>query len=422
MSGPSLPRPRQAVILAGGRGERMRPLSDLRPKPMIEVAGKPLLEHLLIELTRAGLTRVLILTGYMGDVISDYFGDGATWGMDLSYHHSPEDYDTGARLAAARDLLDPLLLLLYADNLWPLPFEAMCAAFARAATPAMLTAYRNDDNYSRSNCRLQDGLVSAYDKARAAPNLTHVDIGFLFLQRQVLDLLPPSPGNFEAVLYPKLAAAKQLAAFETSHRYYSATSPDRLPRVEAYLRPKPTVLLDRDGVLNEKAPKAEYVSSWKDFRWCKGALEALKLLRANGYRVIVISNQAGIARGMLTHEAVQDIHRHMAREAEAGGGFIEAVYYCPHHWDEACACRKPKPGMLLAAQRDFSLNLSRCVYIGDDPRDGVAAEAAHCPFIPIDGKRDLLAAVKCLIADRKCAENEQDARSRQRPKKGKKVS
>ncbi len=375
----------------------MRPLTDLRPKPMIEVAGKPLLEHLLLELKRAGFERVLILTGYMGDAIRDYFGDGARLGLSIVYHHSPEDYDTGTRIAAAKAQIEPVFMLLYADNLWPIPFAAMQQNFAAAGAPAMVTLYRNDDKYSRSNCTIKDGFVGVYDKSRTAENLTHVDIGFMFMRREVLDLLSQENVNFEAALYPQLAAKKQLAAFETSHRYYSATSPDRLPRVETYLNQRPTALLDRDGVLNRKAQKADYVTSRENFHWCDGAKEALALLRKNNYRVIVISNQAGIARGMMTNEAVQDIHRHMAREAEAAGGFIDAVYYCPHHWDDNCECRKPKPGMLIKAQRDFSLNLSRCVFIGDDERDGQAADAAHCPFIKVDEEQDLLFAVKRLI-------------------------
>jgi histidinol-phosphate phosphatase family protein len=391
-------RPEQAVILAGGRGERMRPLSDLRPKPMIEVAGKPVLEHLLLELKRSRVTRVLILTGYLGEVIETYFGDGARLGMTISYHRSPDDYETGARLAAARALFDPLFFLLYADNLWPIPFEAMCQTFASAGAPAMVTAYHNIDRFTRSNCAVESGRLSVYDKARTAPNTTHVDVGFMFLRRDVLDLLPEGGGNFEAHVFPRLVAARELAAFETGHRYYTATSPELLPRVAAYLSRRRTALIDRDGVLSRKPPKAQYVRHWDEFQWCDGALEALTLLRQHDYRVIVISNQAGIARKMLSEETLRDIHRRMAGEAEAHGGFIDAVYHCPHHWDDDCACRKPKPGMLLSAQRDFALNLSRCVFIGDDPRDGEAAAAAHCPFIPVTADRSLLAVVRDLMA------------------------
>ena len=158
----------------------------------------------------------------------------------------------------------------------------------------MVTAYQNCDGYSRSNCAVEDGRISLYDKARTAPNVTHVDIGFMFLRREVLDLLPDEAGNFEAQIFPQLAAAQQLAVFETGHRHYSATSPERLPRVEAYLNPRPTVLIDRDGVLNRKPPKARYVLQWEEFHWCESALEALALLRKHDYRVVVISNQAAL--------------------------------------------------------------------------------------------------------------------------------
>jgi D-glycero-D-manno-heptose 1,7-bisphosphate phosphatase len=119
-------------------------------------------------------------------------------------------------------------------------------------------------------------------------------------------------------------------------------------------------------------------------------LDALRRLREAGYRVIVVSNQAGIARGAMTEADLATIHAHMKADVEAAGGRLEAIYYCPHGWDDGCDCRKPKPGMLYAAQRDGDLDLSRTTVIGDDERDGQAAEAAGCPWILVSLHRSLL--------------------------------
>ena len=112
--------PRQAVILAGGRGVRMRPLTDDRPKPMIEFGGRPFLAYVVERLAAEGFDRILMLLGYLPDVISDYFGDGSAYGVSIDYSVSSADDLTSRRLQIARDRLDPLFMLMYCDNYWPI--------------------------------------------------------------------------------------------------------------------------------------------------------------------------------------------------------------------------------------------------------------------------------------------------------------
>ena len=127
------------------------------------------------------------------------------------------------------------------------------------------------------------------------------------------------------------------------------------------------------SVLTEDGPQA-----FDPARHAPLLIEALRAYREAGWRVIVVSNQAGIARGMMSEEDLEAVHRRMRAEAEAAGGRIETIYYCPHHWDEGCDCRKPRPGMLFQAQRDFHLDLTRVTFVGDDERDRQAADAAGC--------------------------------------------
>jgi D-glycero-D-manno-heptose 1,7-bisphosphate phosphatase len=170
----------------------------------------------------------------------------------------------------------------------------------------------------------------------------------------------------------------------TDHRYYSVGALHRLPLTEAFFRRTPTILVDRDGVLNRKAAKAQYVRSWSDFEWLPGAREALKVFGDAGYRIIVVSNQAGVGRGLMTEDDLRAIHDRMKQEAIDAGGRIDAVYYCPHGWSEGCDCRKPNPGLLFQAQREHSLDLSRTRFVGDDSRDREAADRAGCPFEAVD--------------------------------------
>src|SRR5690606_5594555 len=233
--------------------------------------------------------------------------------------------------------------------------------------------------------------------SRTPPGLKGVEISYAILDRSVIGFLPRENQLFEESVYPALTARRELVAFETDHRYYSVGSLERLPLTESFLARRATVILDRDGVLNRKPPKARYVRRWEDFQWLPGALEALRLLRENGYRVIVVTNQAGVARGEMTEQDLLDIHRRMCLEVRSAGGDIEAVYYCPHGWDEGCECRKPKPGMLFRAQRDFHLDLTRTLFIGDDERDAEAGDAAGCRTILVTPDRSLLQVVGDLL-------------------------
>jgi D-glycero-D-manno-heptose 1,7-bisphosphate phosphatase len=378
----------QAVILAGGRGERLLPLTRTIPKPMIRFHGKPFLEYLIEQLRDQGYHRVLLLLGYLADTIQEYFADGGRLGVHIDYQVSAVEDDTGRRLLLARERIDPVFLFMYCDNYVPFSHERAWEIYRRERAAAVVTVYANDDGYTRSNLRVDDsGRVVVYDKERKTEGLQGVDIGYMMVQKSVLDRLPQENCSFERVVYPELVREGKLYAYVTRHRYYSVGDHKRLPLTEAFLARHPTVLVDRDGVLNRKMPPARYVRSWEEWEWLAGAREALRLFHQAGYRVIVISNQPGIARGAMTQKQLEDVHERMRGEVREAGGHIEAIYYCPHDWDEGCPCRKPAPGMLFAAQRDFHLDLSRTCFLGDDERDGMAANAAGAPWIQVTPQR-----------------------------------
>jgi D-glycero-D-manno-heptose 1,7-bisphosphate phosphatase len=368
---------------------------------MIEIGGKPFLEY-LIEMIRAqGFERVVLLLGYLPEVIQNYFGDGRRWGVKIGYSVTAVENETGRRIKLAEPVLDPCFLLMYCDNYWPMQMEKMWQRFAAANVPAMITVYTNKDDYTKNSLRVDDeGYVAVYDKSRTSAHLQGVEISYAIMSKSILELVPDDNVVFETAVYPKLAEERRLLAYVTDHRYYSVGSHARLPLTETFLKRDPTIILDRDGVLNKKPPRAHYVRMWSEFEWLEGAKEALRLLSQAGYRVILVSNQAGIARGAMTTADLMNIHERMKGDALQAGGRIEAIYVCPHNWDDGCECRKPKPGMLFHAQRDFSLDLSRTYFIGDDERDAQAADAAGCLSILIDDERSLLDVIQQLLAER----------------------
>lgn len=391
-------RPRQAVILAGGRGTRMRPVTNDRPKPMVPILDHPFLEYQIEQLREQGFERVLLLLGYLPEAVQQYFGDGRRWGINISYSVTDPDQLTTGRIADARDLLEPCFLLLYCDNYWPMRMERLWQRFCDAAKPALITAFSNRDRSARGSVLLDANQnVLIFDRLRRHPWLREVEISYAIITDLALSLLPEAEALFEEAIYTPLARQGRLAAYVTDHKYYSIGSLDRLPATERFFRRRPTVILDRDGVLNRRPPPAHYVRGWEDWCWLPGALEGLRLLHKAGWRTLIASNQPGVGRNLMSIRDLTMVHDRMRQEVQAAGGEIDAIYCCTHPWDAGCDCRKPKPGLLYQAQRDFDLDLTRTPFIGDDERDEAAAEAAQSPFLRVMTGRSLLGITRGLL-------------------------
>ena len=138
----------------------------------------------------------------------------------------------------------------------------------------------------------------------------------------------------------------------------------------------PAIFLDRDGVINHN--RSDYVKTWEEYIFLPNVFEPLKRLAQSEYTIVIISNQSPIGRGLVQRETVEAINQRMKAEIESRGGRVDGVYYCPHHPDEECDCRKPRPGLLLRAARELNLDLSRSYFIGDAVSDVEAALAADC--------------------------------------------
>ena len=392
---------KQAVIIAGGLGTRLKPFTDTNPKPMYPFNGKPFIEYLVKQIKGFGIDRILILVGYMPEKIMDYLGNGSKYGVKIEYDVTPVEYETGDRVLHAKEKLDDEYLFMYCDNYCPINFARLVEDYYNNNALLQFTAYANLDGYTKSNLLIaEDGKVEVYDKKRLTPNLSGVDIGYAIVNKKVLDMLPDGGFNLEAVLYPILVDQGKLYATVTEHRYYSVGSFERIELTKRYFDFQKYVFLDRDGTLNVRPPKACYIEKPEDFVWLDGAKEAVKKLNDAGFIVILISNQPGIARGNLTEETLTAIHNKMQSELAEIGAHIDKIYYCPHNWDDGCACRKPKPGMFYQAQKEFCIELPKATMIGDDERDIEAGEAAGCgrnilvneEYTVLDAVNDLLKA------------------------------
>jgi D-glycero-D-manno-heptose 1,7-bisphosphate phosphatase len=155
-------------------------------------------------------------------------------------------------------------------------------------------------------------------------------------------------------------------------------------------QPRPAILLDRDGVINRRIEQG-YVTHWRAFEFLPGVTRAIRHLSTLGVPMLVVSNQACVGKGLLAADVLQTITRRFCREIKAHGGRIDAVYYCPHTSDQDCGCRKPRPGLLTEAAREWNVDLSRSVLIGDSESDLAAARSAGCPAILFKNWMELVA-------------------------------
>lgn len=389
---------RQAVIVAGGLGSRLQPFTDHMPKPMIEINGKPLIEHLIVLLKNEGIQEVVLCLGYLPEKIKSYFGDGSRIGIPIKYSLGDLSFGSAKRVKHAEELLDEHFLLMYADNYWPINLEKVRRFYERKNALMTMTVYSNKDKFTENNVLLgPDNFVKRYDKKRGAQDLNCVDIGFFMIDKKVVRAMPDTPTLMIYEIFPDLIERNQLAAFVTDHRYCGLSKIDRLPLVRDFLTERKIIFLDRDGVINKRPPQASCVTKWDDFKFLPGATKAISLLTKCGYDIYIVTNQPFIGKGLMSHEDLQDIHLKMIDEIEKGGGKIKAIYYCPHTNEEKCHCRKPLPGMIFQAQCDNNLNLKNAVMIGDDERDVETALAADIKGILVESDGNLLEAIEPLI-------------------------
>jgi D-glycero-D-manno-heptose 1,7-bisphosphate phosphatase len=145
--------------------------------------------------------------------------------------------------------------------------------------------------------------------------------------------------------------------------------------------PSKAVFLDRDGVVNEKAPEGEYITTWQEIQFLPGASCAVAALNRAGYKVFIVTNQRGIATHKVKTSDLLEIHDRIQREFEGDGAVISQIYYCPHDLAANCDCRKPQPGMLRRAAREHNLDLAASWMVGDSITDVKAGENAGCHTI-----------------------------------------
>jgi NDP-sugar pyrophosphorylase family protein len=228
------------ALLAGGLATRLRPVTATIPKALVEVAGRPFIEHQLALLYSRGIRRVVLCLGYLGEQVQSHLGDGRSLGMELLYSFDgPALLGTGGALRRAAHLLGDCFWVMYGDSYMDIDYQAVLAEFLRRGVDGLMTVMANHDRWDRSNVVFEDGVLLRYDKRVQEPRMRHIDYGVSLLRGSVLDGIGADQPCDLADLFRSLVAEGRMAGYEVTQRFYEIGSPDGLEETRAYLAGRP---------------------------------------------------------------------------------------------------------------------------------------------------------------------------------------
>ena len=389
------------VIMAGGKGTRIAQVNATVPKPMIPIEGKPILEYQNETLKNQGYTDIILIVGHMGNVIQEYFGDGAEFGVQISYIIEEQPLGTAGALYFLKDEIKDDFLLLNGDIIFDVNIQKFLEYHCKQGTVATILTHPNSHPYD-------SGIIIADEKKRVI-NWLHkederlwyknrVNAGLHMLSPRIFDLFTEvKKCDLDRDILKPLIKDRELSVYDspeyikdmgTPDRYYAVIEDIKSGKVSAknLKNKQKAIFLDRDGTINKYVG---FLTDINEFELLDGVADAIQMINESGYLAIVVTNQPVIARGEVSVGELQEIHNKMETLLGQSGAYIDDIFYCPHHphkgyegerpeYKIECECRKPKPGMLFAAAEKYNIDLRESWMIGDGENDIEAGRNAGC--------------------------------------------
>ena len=378
-------RYREAVVLAGGFGTRLAHVVPDVCKPMAPVAGRPFLRFVLDQLAANGIERSVVADGYRREQIEKHFGDFYR-GMDVVYSPESEPLFTGGAVKQAMAKCEgDWVFVMNGDTWFDVNFGAMEAAAvgAPAGVKAIIAVKRMRDfeRYGTVDVSGAGTITAFHEKMPCVEGL--INAGVYLIRRDVLAKMPRK-FSLESDFFEVVVPDGALCAVECAGDFIDIGVPEDYELAQTMLLPLARgwklAMFDRDGTINVDTGHLFEPEKLELIPETVGIMA--RYAADPDYKVVVVTNQAGIARGLYTEGDMRALHRYMEERLENLGARVDAWYFCPHHPDYTgeCTCRKPAPGMLLAAMRDFDARPQDCVMYGDKLGDEAAAKAADVKF------------------------------------------
>ena len=392
----------KAIILAGGKGTRLGKLTEEIPKPMLPLVGKPLMEYHIEWLKRYGIKDIYVTVNYLKDTISNHFGRGKEFGVNIKYFEETIPLGTVGGVKGLEEELGKDFLVIYGDVLVEMDLNKLINFHQSHKSAATLVLHPNDHPYDSDlvemdkNNRISAFISKPHDNEKYYANL--VNAGVYILSQDVLNFIEPNvKADFGADIFPQLVKQLPFYGYRTPEYMKDMGTPDRLVKVEEAIlsgkvfrrnleEKQKAIFLDRDGVVNDDS---EFIKSPLEMKLLPGTAEAVHRINQSEYLAIIVTNQSVIARNLCTEEGLKAIHNKMESDLGQDHAYLDDIYYCPHHPDRGypeenplykveCDCRKPKPGMLLQAAEKYNIDVNNSYMIGDHERDIIAGKSAGC--------------------------------------------
>lgn len=384
-----------AVIQAGGQGTRMRDMTrGLIPKPMLLLNGKPMIQWQIENISQYGINEFILIVGYLGEKIEEFFGDGSRFGVHVRYIRETTPLGSAGALYYLKDMIhSDAFLLIYADVMFCLEWSRMIAFHERSQGKATLLVHPNAHPYDSDLLVLdQNNCVKDIDSKTNHRRYWYencVNAGLYILSADILQRMErPEKLDMEKEILIPLMLENQVYGYRTPEYVKDAGTPERFRRAEEEQRAdvwerkcldkkQKCVFLDRDGTLNQYKG---LIYRDEQFVLEPHAAEAVRLLNEAGFLAIVVTNQPVVARGLCDIEDVNRIHRKMQVLLGEQGAYLDDIVFCPHHPDKGypeenpeykrvCACRKPAIGMIEQMADKYNIDLAQSYMIGDSTVD-----------------------------------------------------
>lgn len=388
------------VILAGGKGTRLGHLTQEVPKPMIEVCGKPVLQHQLEWAAGQGITRFLFIVNHLSESIRDHFGNGSRWDVQIEYYVEEQPLGTVGGIKELEDKLQTAFIVLYGDVMVEMDLSRLLHFHEERESQATLVLHPNDHPYDSDLVDMdeQDRITAfhskPHDSGKYLRNL--VNAGLYVFEPAIFPYLEKGvKADFGKDIFPRLVNALVMYGYNTPEYLKDMGTPDRLEKVSRDLangriersnlkHKRKAIFLDRDGCLNEEVSFVYNPDLLHLYPYTPAAVSAIN---HSEYLAIVATNQSAVARNLVTEKGLREIHNKLETELGEHRAYLDAIYYCPHHPHSGfegenaalkidCECRKPKSGMLLQAAEKFNIDLADSWMIGDTDRDVQAGRGA----------------------------------------------
>ena len=370
---------KEAIILAGGFGTRLRDAIPDLPKCMAPVNGRPFLFYVINYLRSQGIEKFIFSLGYKHEIIEAYLNAEFPT-LDFQCLIEKEPLGTGgAILASCYKTSEQTVLVLNGDTIFKVDLEKAFANHVKHDSDCTLLLKPMDDfdRYGVVELNEDDSIKSFKEKKFYKNGLINGGVYILNTEQFLAEELP-GKFSFERDYLEKYFATRKIYGSVQDEYFIDIGIPEDYFRVQQELKQPPldlklidkdwTLFLDRDGVINYEK-KDDYIRNREEFKFYEGAKDALKIFGRKFGIIIVVSNQRGIGKGLMTEDDLAGIHQNMQQEIEDAGGRIDGIYYCTAI-DAKAIYRKPNPGMAFSAKRDFpEIDLGRSIIAGNKPSD-----------------------------------------------------